>query len=68
MFSQRGVPVWLDTAQALAQIGGKRAFHEFVLSGNEESLKQYYEAKRRSPILGSEAYVARVRHEGTSTL
>ena len=57
----KGIPIWLDTAQALAQFGGKRAFHEFVLSGNEKSLKQYYEAKRRSPILGSEAYVERVR-------
>lgn len=57
----KGVPVWLDTAEALEQIGGRQVFHEFVLSGNEESLKQYYEAKRQSPILGSEAYVERVR-------
>ena len=57
----KGFPVWLERAQALEQIGGRQAFHEFVLSGNEESLKQYYAAKRQSPILGSEAYVDRVR-------
>jgi putative transposase len=57
----KGSPGWLDTAQALKQIGGRQAFHEFVLSGNEESLKQYYEAKRQSPILGNEAYVERIR-------
>jgi chromosomal replication initiation ATPase DnaA len=36
-------------------------FSEFVLSGNEESLRQYYESKRQSPILESEAYVEQVR-------
>jgi hypothetical protein len=31
-----------------------------VLSGNEETLKKYYESKRRSPILGSEAFIEQV--------
>ena len=44
----QGAPIWLDTAQGVEQIGGRQAFHEFVLSGNEESLKRYYEAKRDS--------------------
>ena len=35
-----------------------------MLSGNEESLKQYYEAPRHSPILGSEAFLDRVRERG----
>ena len=70
----KGSPGWLDTAQALEQIGGRQAFHEFVLSGNEESLKQFYKAKRQSPILGNEAYVERIREmrvppaPGASTL
>ena len=64
----KGAPGWLDTAPALEQLGGRRAFHEFVLSGNEESLKQYYESKRQSPILGSEAFVERVRHPGASAV
>ena len=37
----KGAPNWLNTQEAVEQIGGRRAFHEFVLSGNEESLKQY---------------------------
>ena len=57
----KGVPNWLNTAEAVEQIGGRQAFHEFVLSGNEESLKQYYEAQRQSPILGSEEFIERVR-------
>jgi hypothetical protein len=45
----------------MEQIGGRQAFHEFVLSGNEESLKQYYQSQRQSPILGSEQFIERVR-------
>ena len=40
---------WLNTAEALEQIGERKAFHEFVLSGNEESLEEYYKRERRSP-------------------
>ena len=60
------VPNWLNTAEAVEQIGGRRAFHEFVLSGNEESLKRYYEAKRQSPILGSEEFVEGIRQRGAA--
>ena len=35
----KGAPSWLNTAEALEQLGGRKAFHEFVLSGNEESLE-----------------------------
>jgi REP element-mobilizing transposase RayT len=57
----KGLPSWLHTQEALDQIGGRQAFHEFVLSGNEESLKQYYQSQRQSPILGSEQFIERVR-------
>ena len=42
-----GVPNWLDTAEVLEQIGERTVFHEFVLSGNEESLEEYYRGQRR---------------------
>jgi len=57
----KGTPSWLNTAEALEQIGSRRAFHEFVLSGNEESLERYYKAQRQSPILGSQTFIDRVR-------
>ena len=60
----KGAPGWLDTVPALEQLGGRQAFHEFVLSGNEESLKRYYASKRQSSILGSEAFIEQVRHSG----
>jgi REP element-mobilizing transposase RayT len=60
----KGTPAWLDTKEAMEQIGERQAFHEFVLSGNEPSLREYYEAKRQSPILGSETFLERVRQLG----
>jgi chromosomal replication initiation ATPase DnaA len=58
--ASRGVPRWLQTRDVLEQIGDKKSFHEFVLSGNEESLKQYYEAPRQAPVLGSEQFIERL--------
>jgi chromosomal replication initiation ATPase DnaA len=36
-----------------------------VLSGNEESLEEYYKGQRRSPILGGEAFIERVKQPAT---
>ena len=60
-YSGKGEPIWLNTAEVLEQIGGRKAFHEFVLSGNEECLERYYAAERQVPILGSEAFIERLR-------
>lgn len=57
----KGVLNWLSTAEALEQVRERKAFHEFVLSGNEESLEEYYKSERRSPILGGEAFIERVK-------
>ena len=57
----KGVLNWLNTGEALVQIGERKAFHEFVLSGNEESLEEYNKSERRSPILGGEAFIERVK-------
>jgi REP element-mobilizing transposase RayT len=57
----QGLPSWLHIQEVVEQIGSRQAFHEFVLSGNEESLKQYYQSLRQSPILGGEQFMERVR-------
>jgi hypothetical protein len=56
-----GVPNWLNTTEVLEQIGERTVFHQFVLSGNEQSLEEYYKGQRRSPILGGEAFIERVK-------
>jgi putative transposase len=54
-------PSWLHTDAVLEQVGGSKAFHEFVLSGNEEVLERFYQAGRQSPVLGGEEFVERIR-------
>ena len=60
-YAGKGAPNWLNTGEVLDQIGGRKAFHEFVLSGNEESVERYYAAQRQIPILGSEEFIERQR-------
>ena len=64
----KGIPSWLDTREAIEQIGGTQVFHEFVLSGNEPALRQYYGAKHQSPILASESFLDRVSNVGSNRL
>ena len=57
----------LNMAEVLEEIGERRAFHEFVLSGNEKSLEDDYKGGRRSPILGGETFIERIKQR-TATL
>jgi putative transposase len=57
----KGAPKWLNTTEVLEQLGGRQVFHEFVLSGNEERLKEFYESGRQSPVLGRDEFVETVR-------
>jgi hypothetical protein len=52
---------WLNTVEVLEQLGGRQVFHDFVLSGNEEGLKKFYESGRQSPVLGGHEFVEEVR-------
>jgi REP element-mobilizing transposase RayT len=54
-------PTWLNIDALLEQFGDRRAFHEFVLSGNEEDLERFYQSGRQSPVLGGEEFVERIR-------
>lgn len=54
------VPMWLRTEEVLEMLGGRQAFHEFVLSGNEEALEEFYRSERHGPVLGSEGFIEKV--------
>jgi REP element-mobilizing transposase RayT len=57
----KGILDWFNTQEVLEQLGGRKAFHEFVLSGNEEALERFYESKRYSPVLGRREFAQKVR-------
>ncbi|MFQ5847527.1 MAG: transposase [Candidatus Methylomirabilales bacterium] len=54
-------PHWLNIAQVLGAFPGPKAFHRFVLSGDEPQLEQFYARRRQQPILGEERFRAWVR-------
>jgi putative transposase len=56
----RRAPPWLRVEEVLEVLGGREAFHEFVLSGNEEELEKFYRSERRGPVLGSEGFIEEV--------
>ena len=57
----KGAPQWLNTEEVLEQLDGRKGFHEFVLSGNEEALETFYKSKRHSPVLGRVEFAQRIR-------
>jgi REP element-mobilizing transposase RayT len=59
-------PRWLALREVLSGHGGQRGFHEFVLSGNEETLLEFYSSQKRSPMLGDEDFVSWVKGGGFS--
>lgn len=61
--SPRQAPVWMNVEQVLESVGGPKAFHRFVLAGNEASLEQFYGRGRQSPILGGDHFRAWVRRK-----
>ena len=60
-------PRWLSIEEVLSDYRSRMDFHQFVLSGNEEALSQFYSNKRRSPILVGEGFITRIK-EGSFSL
>lgn len=54
-------PDWLSTAMMGKHFGGRKAFHHYVLEGNEKAIAAVYSQKRLPVILGSEEFIETVR-------
>ncbi len=54
-------PRWLRAAEVLGRFASPRAFHQFVLAGNEEALQEYYRRRRQGPVLGGAGFRERLR-------
>jgi len=57
-------PSWLRVKDALKDFDTSRAFHEFVMAGNEDALKAFYAAGRRLSVLGTEGFLGWVKDKG----
>ncbi len=60
-YLSRTSPSWLSKAALLEYFESSRAFHEFVLEGNEKTLSELHRKKRWPVILGSEDFIERIR-------
>jgi len=56
-------PQWLHVNELLEGFSSVGEFQEFVLSGNEDKLREFYTSGRQSPILGGEDFRERVREK-----
>ena len=54
---------WLNVNELLEGFSNVGEFQEFILSGNEDKLIQFYTCGRQSPILGGEDFRERVREK-----
>lgn len=53
-------PGWLKVKEILERFSDATEFHEFVLSGNDGALKEFYSQGRQSPVLGGEKFRERL--------
>ena len=51
---------WLNRWEVMDHFGSTEEFEEFVQSGNEEELEEFYEKKKQGPVLGGEGFRERV--------
>ncbi len=60
--SGKDIPEWLRTGEILERFSSDpSAFHQFVRSGNDDGIREFYARSRRSPVLGGERFVERIR-------
>lgn len=53
---RRPAPAWLKVQEVLGKFGSVKEFQEFVLSGNEGAIKEFYRQSRQGPLLGREVF------------
>ncbi|MBI2357475.1 MAG: transposase [Deltaproteobacteria bacterium] len=53
-------PNWLRIEEVMSEFESIKAFHEFVLEGNEEAVADFYQKGRQSPVLGDEDFRERL--------
>lgn len=56
----REAPKWLRIDDVARELGSIKAFHRFVLEGNEKGLEDFYKKGRQSPVLGDEDFRERI--------
>jgi hypothetical protein len=56
IYGPNNAPKWLRTEEVLGEFASARAFHQFVLEGNEKAIAEFYTKRRQGPVLGEEHF------------
>jgi len=51
---------WVNRKEVLDHFGSTSEFHQYVQSGNEEGIEEFYSSKKQSPVLGGEGFRGKV--------
>jgi hypothetical protein len=54
-------PNWLDTRSVTSQFGGLREYRRFMHDEIEEEIEVFYQGPYQKPVMGSKAFIDRVR-------
>lgn len=60
-YVRRKAPRWLSTGRLMEWFGTRSEFQEFVLEGNEKTIREMYLRRRWPAILGSESFIDGIR-------
>ncbi len=55
-------PGWLNTGAVMARFGGLREYQRFMHEEIEEEVEEFYRGPYLKPVLGSNEFIARVKH------
>jgi putative transposase len=56
-------PSWLNTSAVISRFGGPKDYWRFMHDGVEEDIKQFYHGDFQRPVLGSKAFVERIKEK-----
>ncbi len=51
---------WVNSKEVLDHFGSTSEFHQYIQSGNEEGIEEFYGSKKQSPVLGGEGFRGKV--------
>jgi putative transposase len=61
--NKKQCPNWLNAGSVISRFGGLKEYREFMRSEIEEEIEDFYNAPYQKPVLGSKAFIGRIREK-----
>ena len=59
--NKKQCPNWLDTGSVMSRFGGLKEYQKFMHGEIEEEIEDFYKGPYQKPVLGSKAFIERIR-------